>query len=475
MRALIKIFCALALLLLGAAAHADFGRPAVYLLNGNTYASPAEACKAIDPNYPHPMGLAPSSSSAETETLTMCLRTDRDVGVPTAIGNHCPNITDRVRLARTPAAIVGNGVALAADTCNYSGKDPGTEAEQPDKMCGDTFRYAGWHVGGEYTDFMHISGKIDHGAQFCVPFAPAGADKGCKVEFDLTSQYQNDDKSWSSYGKLSPVERQGSGGVLGESCTPTEKNPPGDGETPKPEKSKCENGYQGEVNGVATCVPNVKNNGVDLGGDTKTETKPDGTKTETTTKTECAGGKCTTTTTVTTTPPGGVASTQITKIEQPEKEFCSANPTKCQGGKADTGNGGKGSSTGNGSGNGSCTGNDCEDNNGPTLPGKPGFGKYGAPGQPDLYKSKYPDGISGVWSAKTSEIKSAPISNLVGDLMPKVADGGTPPTWIIDLDMGGIGNFGQRDISPPSWLWGVLKAITILSALLLARRLVFGG
>ena len=59
--------------------------------------------------------------------------------------------------------------------------------------------------------------------------------------------------------------------------------------------------------------------------------------------------------------------------------------------------------------------------------------------------------------------------------MPKVSDGGTPPSWIIDLDFGRGLSFGSHDISPPSWLWGVLRAITILSALLLARRLIFGG
>jgi len=59
--------------------------------------------------------------------------------------------------------------------------------------------------------------------------------------------------------------------------------------------------------------------------------------------------------------------------------------------------------------------------------------------------------------------------------MPDVPDGGVPPVWIVDFDFGQIGNLGVHDISPPYWLWGVLKAITILSALLLARRLIFGG
>ena len=301
-----------------------------------------------------------------------------------------------------------------------------------------------------------------------------GCSKGCMVSTGTTVSVQDDAGKWYTTG---------TGSYAGSTCDPNVINKLNEGKedekevTPPDSKDpgKC-NGQAGTVNGKDVCLPW---SGAE--GDNKSETKqnPDGSTTKTDTKTTCTGNSCTTTTTTTgKDSSGNTSGTTTTSTTTTKDDYCSRNsgssvcgaldPTK----KPGTGTGG---GSGSGSGSGSCEGTDCEDNDGPTLPGKPAFGKFGAPEQPKLYTTKYPDGIAGVWSAKTAEIKSAPIANLVGDLMPKVADGGTPPTWIIDLDMGGIGNFGQRDISPPSWLWGVLKAITILSALLLARRLVFGG
>lgn len=101
------------------------------------------------------------------------------------------------------------------------------------------------------------------------------------------------------------------------------------------------------------------------------------------------------------------------------------------------------------------------------------------PDQPTLYKPKYPNGPKSVWDGKIQDIKKAPVFNLVNDLMPRVNDGGSCPSFMLDLDFGSgtgsIGSFGSYDIAPPCWLWAVLRAITILSAFLLARRLIFGG
>lgn len=94
---------------------------------------------------------------------------------------------------------------------------------------------------------------------------------------------------------------------------------------------------------------------------------------------------------------------------------------------------------------------------------------------PELYKPKYPDGPSSVWDARMGDLKKTPIMGLARGLMPNISDGGSPPSWPIDLNFGRIGDFGTFDLAPPVWLWGVLKAVTILSALLLARALVFGG
>lgn len=96
------------------------------------------------------------------------------------------------------------------------------------------------------------------------------------------------------------------------------------------------------------------------------------------------------------------------------------------------------------------------------------------PGQPSLYEPKYPDGLVGVWNAKKAQLDSTPLLNLLDDLMPDVAASGSCPSWIISMDLHAW-NFGAHDVSPPCWLWDFAKVVIIASALLLARRLVFGG
>lgn len=96
------------------------------------------------------------------------------------------------------------------------------------------------------------------------------------------------------------------------------------------------------------------------------------------------------------------------------------------------------------------------------------------PDQPKLYEPKYPDGITGVWNSKIQEIKATPLFNLAPSLLPNVS-AGTCPSWKVDLSIDGWTNAGLQDLSPPCWVWDVAKLVIIASALLLARRLIFGG
>lgn len=96
------------------------------------------------------------------------------------------------------------------------------------------------------------------------------------------------------------------------------------------------------------------------------------------------------------------------------------------------------------------------------------------PDQPKLYEPKYPDGISGLWNSKLQEIKATPLFNLAPSLLPNVS-AGTCPSWKVDLSIDGWTNAGLQDVSPPCWVWDVAKLVIIASALLLARRLIFGG
>lgn len=94
---------------------------------------------------------------------------------------------------------------------------------------------------------------------------------------------------------------------------------------------------------------------------------------------------------------------------------------------------------------------------------------------PKLYEKKYKEGLSGVWRDQSAKIKDSGLFSLAQKLMPTSMNAGTCPSFTADLSIANWANFGSHDVAPPCWIWGVLKAITLVSALILARRLIFGG
>lgn len=96
----------------------------------------------------------------------------------------------------------------------------------------------------------------------------------------------------------------------------------------------------------------------------------------------------------------------------------------------------------------------------------------GMPPVPNLYTQKYPDGLSGVWNEKKAAVEQSALFTWLRSLVPTFGDGGCP-TWILPVDVLNIHTSG--DISIPCWLWGTIKLIFNISALLVARRLIFGG
>lgn len=94
---------------------------------------------------------------------------------------------------------------------------------------------------------------------------------------------------------------------------------------------------------------------------------------------------------------------------------------------------------------------------------------------PELYKRKYEDGIKGVWDEKLTAIKATPLFSLGRDIMPSLATSGTCPTFTVPLDLAGWASYGTADVSPPCWVWDFGKVVIVVSSLLLARRLIFGG
>lgn len=94
---------------------------------------------------------------------------------------------------------------------------------------------------------------------------------------------------------------------------------------------------------------------------------------------------------------------------------------------------------------------------------------------PKLYTPVYPRGIEGVWADQKAAMSGSSLARLVPSLMPNVGSGGQCPTMPINLNLSSWANFGTVDVAPPCFLWDFGKVVIIMSALLLARGLVFGG
>lgn len=98
------------------------------------------------------------------------------------------------------------------------------------------------------------------------------------------------------------------------------------------------------------------------------------------------------------------------------------------------------------------------------------------PGVPELYEQKYPDGISGVWNKAKSDLNSSQLFSLVYSLTPDLADGGSCPSWNLDLSWTPGGSMGSYEIgSSFCFIWPILRVIVLITALFTARLLIFGG
>lgn len=128
---------------------------------------------------------------------------------------------------------------------------------------------------------------------------------------------------------------------------------------------------------------------------------------------------------------------------------------------------GTGSGTGSGDGDGDgddgdCEGDDCS------------HGEF--PGTDGLYEKKFPNGIKGVLDARFSELRQTPIFSLVNTLVPSgVPNSGACSPFSISMNIGPGMNFGGGSIEVPCYVWSFIRVVMLISAFLLARRLIFGG
>lgn len=166
---------------------------------------------------------------------------------------------------------------------------------------------------------------------------------GCAGEaVGMGVSYKTSDGSWMTGQEYR---------VTGGTCTL-----PAPSDVPQKKESDCA-GSVGEVNGIRTCVPNQAATGDTSSKETK---NPDGTSSNTESKTTCENGVCKTTNTTTTKDASGnTTSTSTSSSSTSQREYCASNKasTVC----AAT-NGDKNPSDKDGSDKGEkCEGDDCED------------------------------------------------------------------------------------------------------------------
>lgn len=97
------------------------------------------------------------------------------------------------------------------------------------------------------------------------------------------------------------------------------------------------------------------------------------------------------------------------------------------------------------------------------------FTNSNLPPIPKLYEPEFPDGLEGVWNDRKAQLLDTSLFQIIPALMPNVGDGGCP-TWSIPSIYG-----GNLNASIPCNVWYFIRLVIIISALMLARRLIFGG
>lgn len=236
----------------------------------------------------------------------------------------------------------------------------------------------------------------------------------------------------------------------GTSCSgssPDQGQPDQNNKQAKPPICGGTDGVMTTSTGKVLCVPEG----------TPDARKPDVEK-KTKTETASNGDKVTTESTTTTDPQTNAKQTNTTTTTTTSAGTSVSTSTSTSSGNVGT--------AGGAAGGGSCTGDNCTDN---ASKGK--FGEYG-----ELWKKKYPDGVSKVVTDKVTEMKQSNLGKLVSDLAPVgIGSSGTCPAWTFDANIGHRMNFGSGSYAPPCWLWTALRAVFLITTLFMARRIIFGG
>lgn len=301
----------------------------------------------------------------------------------------------------------------------------------------------------EYVGATNYEGLAVQASDFVPYCAPVGASQNCGWGFGRFEPKKGFIMSGLAY-EAGAVYSVGTG-TCGTAKEKTPMTPP----VLPDKKPPCaaSEGVMTSSSGTVACVPEGTPTArkPEIETKKKTETFPDGSKketTETTTKDPLTGAQTTTSSTTTTGKPDGTAG--------------QAGTPGVSGATSDSG-GEDGDGDGQGDGDGDCEGNDCGDGNPyPEVDG--------------LWDKKYPDGLGKVIRDKVDLLKATSLGSLISQLAPSsLPSAGSCPDWSLGFNLGSGMNYGSSAIGMPCQVWDFIKIVFLITSLLAARRIVFGG
>lgn len=104
-----------------------------------------------------------------------------------------------------------------------------------------------------------------------------------------------------------------------------------------------------------------------------------------------------------------------------------------------------------------------------TTTAGPGGGNMPSLAAP-LYATKYPGGLSGMWDSHKAALMSSPLGAAIANMAVPVGVG-AEPSWTFQLWHVN----GTFTLAMASWIWSAVRAIMLLSAAFVCRRIIFGG
>lgn len=90
-----------------------------------------------------------------------------------------------------------------------------------------------------------------------------------------------------------------------------------------------------------------------------------------------------------------------------------------------------------------------------------------------FYEQKYPDGLQGVWDNARAQLDDSAFLSFLRSFVPSFS--GTCPGFVMPLNIESWANYGNREIPGVCYALDFVKGFVLFGAVMLARRLTFGG